>query len=364
MIDPDRVVEAFQSRAGARWQSAKDLAPYAGRVYAMGRNDETLSLMAEIELAGLVDDFTGDTSWSGLPIIRSDQLPRDALVVNCSTSISPVSVDRRLRSLADVECVAFASLCRDPQGAIKLPLFVREAREDLTRNRTRYASLFERLRDPDSRAIFNKLMSYRLTGDYGFMADFSVRMADQYFEDFLPVPTNATFADCGGFDGDTTEQFVLRYPDFGKVFLFEPAPKNLQKAKVRLRSVRDVEFIPLGLSDVRGTLYFDPNSGSASSVSTSGSSSIEVTTLDAAVCEPLSFIKMDLEGWEIKALKGAEGHIGDSRPILAIAVYHSVADFWRVPDYVLAIRDDYDIAVRHYTEGWSETVMYFIPRAS
>ncbi len=39
-----------------------------------------------------------------------------------------------------------------------------------------------------------------------------------------------------------------------------------------------------------------------------------------------------------------------------------VDDFWRIPEQVLSYRDDYNIFLRHYTEGVSETVMFFIPK--
>ena len=89
---------------------------------------------------------------------------------------------------------------------------------------------------------------------------------------------------------------------------------------------------------------------------------IAVTTLDERIKEKVTFIKMDLEGWELKALQGAVRHIREDHPKLAIAVYHHPSDFWRIPEFVLSIRDDYDLYLRHYTEGWSETVMYFVPR--
>jgi hypothetical protein len=71
---------------------------------------------------------------------------------------------------------------------------------------------------------------------------------------------------------------------------------------------------------------------------------------------------MDLEGWELNALRGASRHIREDHPKLAISVYHHPSDFWRIPEYVLGLRGAYDVHLRHYSEGWSETVMYFIPR--
>ncbi|WP_180287768.1 FkbM family methyltransferase [Janthinobacterium sp. 35] len=105
-----------------------------------------------------------------------------------------------------------------------------------------------------------------------------------------------------------------------------------------------------------------PDAGSASAVSAAGSSSIEVTTLDLAVTQAVSFIKMDLEGWEMQALAGSQRHIRAEHPKLAISVYHNAADFHRIPDYIASIRQDYDLYLRHYTQGWSETIMYFVPR--
>ena len=71
---------------------------------------------------------------------------------------------------------------------------------------------------------------------------------------------------------------------------------------------------------------------------------------------------MDLEGWELKALHGTKKHILENHPKLAISIYHNSADFRKVPEFILSLRDDYDLYLRHYSEGWSETVMYFIPK--
>ncbi|MBP7509952.1 MAG: FkbM family methyltransferase [Smithella sp.] len=85
------------------------------------------------------------------------------------------------------------------------------------------------------------------------------------------------------------------------------------------------------------------------------------TTLDQYVNDKVTFIKMDLEGWELKAMQGAKKHIIEDKPKLAIAVYHNASDFWQVFEYVTSLRRDYRVFLRHYTEGWSETVMYCVP---
>ncbi len=73
---------------------------------------------------------------------------------------------------------------------------------------------------------------------------------------------------------------------------------------------------------------------------------------------------MDIEGAEYDALRGAEQTISEHHPRLAISVYHRVDDLRRIPELVLSYRSDYDLFLRHYTEGVTETVMFFIPRKS
>jgi len=97
-----------------------------------------------------------------------------------------------------------------------------------------------------------------------------------------------------------------------------------------------------------------------SAVTSGAGEDVPVTTLDLAVAEPVSLIKMDLEGWEMKALAGGERHIRQDRPKLAIAVYHSASDFRDVWRYARSIHPDYKVYLRHYTQGWSETVMFFV----
>jgi hypothetical protein len=89
---------------------------------------------------------------------------------------------------------------------------------------------------------------------------------------------------------------------------------------------------------------------------------IEVDRLDDVLDEAPTLIKIDIEGEEAAAIEGARRTIAAHHPRLAICVYHRAGDFWRIPRQVLAIRDDYDIYLRHYTESIYETVMFFMPR--
>lgn len=331
--------------------------------FLLGRNEHALALLStlEIPIDGIVDDGASGTQWHGKPVITVQQLPSDAMVVNCAMSIAPVAAARKLAMQPLKASLSYADLLAACPALVPVPDFVADMRTDVAANQRRWDHLRTQLADEESRTVLDHVMQYRLSADPRHMATYEVRFSAQYFEDFLSL-SNEVFVDAGGFDGDTTELFCERYPDYRAVFLFEPSAKNMRDAKTRLAQRHGISFIEQGISDQPGTLWFNPDAGSASAVSAAGSSSIEVTTLDQAVTQPVSFIKMDLEGWEMQALAGAQRHIREDHPKLAISVYHSAADFHRIPDYIASIRQDYDLYLRHYTQGWSETIMYFVPR--
>jgi FkbM family methyltransferase len=364
MIDPAQIVAEFDCGLSSESRRVAETVlsgEGAGRCYVVGRNTESMRVANVVKIEGLVDDTAPPGSlWLGHPVLGLKQLPADAVVINCSTSISPVSVRRRLASVGAVS-IDYCDICRVDPERFALPRFVIDTRAELDLHVDAWSRLRKQFADHESVQVLDDLLRYRLTGDSHGMESYKVRLAEQYFEPFIQLEEGAVFVDAGGFDGDTTQEFCRRYPDYRRVLLFEPSPENLARARRRLADVRDVEFVPLGVSDMPGSLGFDPSSGSASSISEAGSMAIEVTTLDEYVDEAVSLIKMDLEGWEERALRGSEQHIRDDHPYLAISVYHASADFRRVPELVLGLRDDYKVYLRHYTEGWSETVMTFVP---
>jgi FkbM family methyltransferase len=334
-----------------------------GRRYLLGRNEHATAVMQAIEIDGVIDDFGGSgENWNGKPVLKTEHVPDHAIIVNCAMCSAPVSAAQRLAELEIASVLPLADLCRYLPERFRIPEFIRLTRQELTKNQAAWLEMYEAFADEESRRTLNDILHFRLTGDYQSMHSYSVRPEEQYFETFLGLSEGIVFVDAWGFDGDTTEQFCQRYPQYKHVYLFEPSKKNLAKARQRLKHFRDITLIGKGLSDQKGLLAFNAKAGSACSVVQEGCYQIQVTTLDERVNERVSFIKMDLEGWELHALEGAQRHLLKENPALAIAVYHDAADFRKTFEYVMALHSDYRIYLRHYTEGWSETIMYFVPK--
>ena len=176
------------------------------------------------------------------------------------------------------------------------------------------------------------------------------------------MSSGEVFVDGGGYDGFTTLEFANRCPQYGAVHFFEPSALNLEKARKNLSQLNDIFYHELGLYDKEATLCFDAGDGSACRISDSGAEKIHVNALDTIVHDKVTFIKLDLEGAEMSALNGMRKHIIKDQPKLAVAVYHQPSDFRTIPKYILGLRDDYDVYLRHYTEGWAETIMFFVPK--
>ena len=73
---------------------------------------------------------------------------------------------------------------------------------------------------------------------------------------------------------------------------------------------------------------------------------VPATTVDVTVqelgLERVDFVKMDIEGSEGLALRGAADTLGRFRPEMALCIYHRYDDAEVLPEVVLDIRPDYE----------------------
>ena len=90
---------------------------------------------------------------------------------------------------------------------------------------------------------------------------------------------------------------------------------------------------------------------------------VEVVALDDDIREPLTLIKMDIEGAEQSALRGCARHIREDRPKLALSVYHNFEDLWKLPRMIEELVPGYRFYLRyHGGTGWpSEITLLALP---
>ena len=75
---------------------------------------------------------------------------------------------------------------------------------------------------------------------------------------------------------------------------------------------------------------------------------VEVVRIDDDIQEPVTFIKMDIEGAEKDALIGCKEQIQTNRPNLAICTYHGHEDIILIPKLIDEYAPGYKFFMRHH----------------
>jgi len=337
----------------------KDFLDSKNKRFVLGRNKWAKSILSQMKVNGVIDDFTDDSKYEGCKIYKMTDIPKDAIVVS-ATMGGPKTAKDRLDKL-NIKNIDYFAFYKYSNLKLESPPFIDDFKEDFIKNKDSYEWVYGQLADKKSKEVFEDVINFKTTLDLRFMKDYSNDINAQYFEDGLyEMPLKPVLVDGGGYTGDTTMIFIDKVKNFNKVYLFEPMVENMQIAKNNLEKYANIEFINAGISNFNGDVFFNGNDAS-SAISESGSSKIKVCSLDSIIKQKVDFIKFDIEGAEQDGVEGAKELITDSKPILAICIYHKAEDWHKIPKKVLDIYSDYKIYIRHYMEGVSETVMYFIP---
>jgi FkbM family methyltransferase len=212
--------------------------------------------------------------------------------------------------------------------------------------------------------------------DVGIVVDFLI---EQYAykvggEYVLQAEQRDTVLDCGACWGDTALYFAHRVGAAGKVYSFEFIPNNIELFRTNLNLNPALEsrvtLIEQPVWEISGQkiYYRDNGPGSVASLTPMENQTGSTTTLtidELVEREKLSrvdYIKMDIEGAEPNALKGALDTIKRFRPKLAIAIYHSLSDFVNIPKWLINLGLDYKFYLGHYTIHAEETVFFAAPK--
>lgn len=329
--------------------------------YVFGVTPYGKEIAEKFALDGFIDDKVSELEVMGLPVIKLHQLPANALVVSAIVDARPLTAWRVLAEKG-VDQIDYFSFYQQFASVLTKPSWYHQQafKDDYIAHRARYDRIRDMLADEASRQTFDALVNFRLTNSLGCLTGFSHRIHEQYFDLPLVAPWTAHFVDCGSYDGETTAEFIRRFPDYQSAHVFEPEPSQFAKMQKRLVDAENVHFYPCGVSDRKQTLRF-ASAGTASRISETGDITVAVECLDDLPLGEVTWIKLDIEGFESQALAGACNLIQQQHPLLAVCCYHKHDDLWKLPEQVLSYRDDYRIYLRHYTEGLLESVYYFVP---
>lgn len=240
---------------------------------------------------------------------------------------------------------------------VKFPAFV----EGCRKNEIYYA-------DDMSRRVSDAIIAYAV--NYDGMATQKVVSTEEHYlirEVLEHLPDDAVFVDCGAFTGEFPIALIKNNISFQKCYCFEMEEGNCRTARQNIEKimgagVNRVEVVNSGIAEQNGILYFESNSANSKLTNYETDQKVKVVAIDSYFRDiKIDFVKMDIEGAELGALKGGINTIKRDRPVLAISVYHSLEDRVDIPKYLFNQLENYKFYLRQHSIWFAETVLYAVP---
>lgn len=228
------------------------------------------------------------------------------------------------------------------------------------------------LKEKRSREIYIQIIKSLILGTNKYCK--SIMEGDAFYA--IPEFTNTgneIFVDAGAYVGDTVEQFVWKnIGAFKKIYAFEPGERQYTAMQHRIKRLikewclnpEKIVCIKAGLGEKNSILSYSYNEKTPlgnNFISNNGGKFIEtpIYSLDNFIDdENISFIKADIEGFEMEMLKGACNLIKKCKPKLAISVYHKPEDLFNIAEYIYSLVPEYKMAIRHHSPMLVDTVLY------
>jgi FkbM family methyltransferase len=173
--------------------------------------------------------------------------------------------------------------------------------------------------------------------------------------------------DGGGCWGDTALYLAGHVGPAGRVVTYEFLPSNLEVLEANLARNPElasrIEIERRAVWDSSDARLAIEGAGPAAHVGLAQDGDGVVTralddTPAALGLDRIDFIKLDVEGAELRALHGAEQVLRRHRPRLAVALYHHTADWVEIPAFLDGLGLGYRFSLGHFTLFHGETVLF------
>ncbi|MBR5044770.1 MAG: FkbM family methyltransferase [Clostridia bacterium] len=203
-------------------------------------------------------------------------------------------------------------------------------------HRNEIEAAYELFSDERSREVYSSLLSYKLSGELSPL----LASAERDYDPFALLPTDRfkLALDGGAYDGDTARALLDRAPGLREIVCVEPDERNYRRLCVYRDREDRAAITPLrvALSDAPGAASLFA-SGNRNSTLFRCSHEARRETVDCRTVDELldgravDFIKLDVEGSEAAALRGAEKTLSRCRPSLLVSAYHRSEDLFALP---------------------------------
>lgn len=326
-----------------------------------------------------IDLYSNKRVYDGVKIYTPDLVPRKNIQVLVSVSCYSNQIARLLKKQGHEKCYDF-NQCMKLFPCLLNEFFLRESLVELKKktamNLDKLKILSSLLKDYESKKTLERVIAFRLkpSSETYIENDWKV----QYFSDDLPISfafrESVTMVDCGAYIGDTLpialDFFNKNKIKVNSITLFEPNLDNNFLLQKNIEKFTSSEYLlvnyPCGVWSKNTTLNFKLGADTSHIVShdMGNTEKLQVVALDAvAYSRKPNFIKMDIEGAELEAIKGAKKIIKEYNPVLAISVYHLTSHLWDVAFLINKFNPNYDYYLRTHGDLGNEIILYALPRS-
>lgn len=215
--------------------------------------------------------------------------------------------------------------------------------------------MYSRLEDYRSKKVFYGVLQYWMTYEWEPLEEIRENNYCQYFDlDLLQCDSNEVMVDLGAYIGDTAVDYVNSYgrDNYKRIYCYEIMPQNIQSIHntVDEHQLKNIVVCPKGASDKSGSMFLLPGAFGINAFRLAENGQVEVPTaaIDDDITEPITLIKMDIEGAEQSALLGCKKHIINEHPKLALSAYHNNVDIWKLARMIEEIDSTYHFYMRYY----------------
>lgn len=207
--------------------------------------------------------------------------------------------------------------------------------------------------DEKSKSDFTDVLNFKISGrtDYLFR---SMYEKERLYEDILHLGDREVIVDLGAYDGDTIREFLSATGGkYKRIYAFEPDERNFRKLTAKTENLDRIERYNLGAWDKKETLFFAKKGGRNSRKAEQGIP-VSFDSVDNVIKDEVTFIKMDIEGAESRALDGARETIKKYLPKLYVCAYHRNEDMYALPLKIKDLDSRYKVYFRHhpYIPAW------------
>lgn len=212
---------------------------------------------------------------------------------------------------------------------------------------------YDILFDDKSKNDFIDVIKFKVSGKPEYLFN-SMYEKEMLYKEIIRLSDDEVIVDLGAYDGDTIREFLSATNErYKKIIAFEPDEKNFKKLTRKTEELNNIERYNLGAWDKEETLFFAKKGGRNSHKDEDGIP-VNFDSVDNIVRDEVTFIKMDIEGAEAKALDGAKETIQKYQPKLYICAYHRNEDMWLLPQKIKELNERYDVYFRHhpYIPAW------------